>query len=73
MKDSYLEYFEISRLLAILEKNVFRTSAAFYSVLTNSPFSDKFILSLAMMVYLSSKKICYQGYLFHLSLQNLSF
>ena len=32
MKDSYLEYFEISRLLTILEKNLFRTSAVSNSV-----------------------------------------
>ena len=48
MKDSYLEYFEISRLLTILEKNLFRTSAVSNSVLTNSLFLDKFILSLVM-------------------------
>ena len=48
MKDSYLEYLEISRLLTISEKNLFRTSAVFNSVLTNSPFSDKFILSIVM-------------------------
>ena len=50
LKDSYLEYFEISRLLTILEKNLFRTSAVSNSVLTNSPFSDKFILSLVMIL-----------------------
>ena len=45
IKVSYLEYFEIPRLLTKLEKNLFkRTSAVSYSVLTNSPFSDKFNL-----------------------------
>ena len=77
MKDWYLEYFEISRLLAILEKNLFRASAISNSVLTNSSFSDKFILLQLsyqeMMVLLSPKKVFYQGYLFHLSLQNISF
>ena len=48
MKDSYLEYFEISRLLTISEINLFRTSAVSYSILTDSPFLDKFILSLVM-------------------------
>ena len=48
MKDSYLEYFEISRLLTILEKNLFRTSPVSSSVLTDSPFSDKFIPSLVV-------------------------
>ena len=48
MKDSYLEYFEISRLLTILEKNLFRTSDISNSVLTDSPCSDKSILSLVM-------------------------
>ena len=38
MKDSYLEHFEISRLLTILEKNLFRTFAASNSVLTDSLF-----------------------------------
>ena len=47
MKDSYLEYFEISRLLTILEKNLF-TSDISNSVLADSPCSDKFILSLVM-------------------------
>ena len=42
MKDSYLEHFEISRLLTILEKNLFRTSAVSNSVLTDSPFSGRF-------------------------------
>ena len=50
MKDSYLEYFEISRLLTILEKNLFRTSAVSNSVLTDSLFSDKIILSLIMIL-----------------------
>ena len=50
MEGSYLEYFEISRLLTILEKNLFRTSAVSNSVLINSPFSDKFILSLVMIL-----------------------
>ena len=48
MKDLYLEYFEISRLLTILEKNLFRTSAVSNSVLTDFHFSDKFIVSLVM-------------------------
>ena len=43
MKDLFLEYFEISRLLKILEKSLFRTSAVSNSVSTNFPFSDKFI------------------------------
>ena len=50
MKDWYLEYFEISSLLTILEKNLFRNSAVSNSVLTNSTFSDKFILSLVMIL-----------------------
>ena len=75
MKDAYLEYFEISRLLVISEKNLFRTSAISNSVLTDSPFSDKFILSLVMTLPDNDGfiKVCYQGYLFHLSLQNISF
>ena len=47
MKDPYLEYFEILRLLTVLE-NLFTTSAVPNSVLIYSPFSDKFDLSLAM-------------------------
>ena len=50
MKDSYLEFFEILRLLTILEKNLFRTSAVSNSVLTDSLFSDKIILSLIMIL-----------------------
>ena len=44
MKDPYLEYFEILRLLTVLE-NLFTTSAVPNSVLIYSPFSDKFDLS----------------------------
>ena len=75
MKDAYLEYFEISRLLVISEKNLFRTSAISNSVLTDSPFSDKFILSFVMTLPVNDGfiKVCYQGYLLHLSLQNISF
>ena len=49
------------------------------SVLTDSPFSNKFILSLFItwsrndMILLSSQKGCYWGYLFHLSFQNTAF
>ena len=50
MNDSYLEYFEISRLLTILEKNSFRTFSVSNSVLIFSPFSDKFILFLVMIL-----------------------
>ena len=38
MKDSHLEYFEISSLLTILEKNLCRTSAVSSSVLTQIYF-----------------------------------
>ena len=48
MEDSYLQYFEISRLLTILQRNLFKNSAVSNSVLTDSPFSDKFILYLVM-------------------------
>ena len=34
----------------MLEKNLFRTSAVSNSILTNSPYSDKFILSLVMIL-----------------------
>ena len=57
MKDWYLEYFEISKLLTIL-KDVFRTSAACNSVLIDSHLSRRYQ---TMMVLLSSKKVCYQG------------
>ena len=50
MKVSYLEYFEISRLLKILDNDLFRTSAVSNSVLIDSPFSDKFIISLVITV-----------------------
>ena len=42
VKDSYLEYFETSRFCTILDKNLFRTSDVSKSVLTDSPFSNKF-------------------------------
>ena len=58
MKDWYLEYFEISKLLTILKKDVFRTSAACNSVLIDSHLSRRYQ---TMMVLLSSKKVCYQG------------
>ena len=48
MKDSYLKYFKISRLLTISEKNLFKTSAVSHSFLTDSFFSDKIIVSLVM-------------------------
>ena len=77
MKFTCLEYFEISRLLTILEKNLFRTFSVSNSVLTDSPFADKFIISLAMTLsdndgFVVFQKVCYQD-LFHLSLQNISF
>ena len=42
VKDSYLEYIETSRFCTILDKNLFRTSDVSKSVLTDSPFSNKF-------------------------------
>ena len=60
MMDSYLEYFEISRSLTILEKNLFRTSAFSNSVLTNYPFSDKFILSIVMTLPSNNGFIVFQ-------------
>ena len=40
-KDSYLEHFKISRFLAVLEKNLFRTLPSDpILVLTDSPFSS---------------------------------
>ena len=49
MKDSSFEYFEISRLVTILENYLlFITLAVSNSVVTDSPLSDKFVLPLAM-------------------------
>ena len=48
MEDSYLQLFEISRLLTILQRSLFKNSAVSNSVLTDFPFSDKFILYLVM-------------------------
>ena len=62
MKDVYLQYFKLSRLLRILEKNFSRTSAS-NSLLTNSFFSDKFIQSLAMIIKKNDGFIVFQKYL----------
>ena len=59
MKDVYLQYFKLSRLLRILEKNFSRTSAS-NSLLTNSFFSDKFIQSLAMIIKKNDGFIVFQ-------------
>ena len=62
----------------MLEKNLFRRSAVSNSVLTDSPFSGKIILSLVMTlsdidVFMVFQKSLFSRYLFHVSLQNISF
>ena len=61
VKRSYSKNFEISRFSIMLEKNLFRTSVFPNSALRIFPFSDKFILSLAIqtvMVLQFFKKVC---------------
>ena len=58
---SYSKNFQISRFSIMLEKNLFRTSVFSNSALRILPFSDKFILSLAIqtvMVLQFFKKVC---------------